>query len=185
MKEEKWKLWLRNKNILEKDFKIYMKKKLIIKTAISSILASSHLEKAFHNLDLSSFIFENQANINKRTGSENYNDSVMVFAYYAMYHAALAMLFTQGYKSKSHTATICFLCKECEELDEKDIEKISMAIERKNIEEIGEGQQRREKASYQSSISFNAELAKMTLDDARDFVTKIYSILTIKKDDKK
>lgn len=83
----------------------------------------------------------------------------------------------KGIKSKTHASTICYLCKECKELTEEDIEKLSNILEKKNIEEIGEGQERREKASYDASTNFNQQLAELTLEDARDFVNKINSLI--------
>ena len=177
MKIPAWRVWVEDKAKLNQSFKSYFKKGLLIKVKISSNLLSSHLNKAYHNLDLATFIFEKQDKISTRDQGETYNDSVIVFAYYSMYHAALSLLYSRGIRSKSHSATICYLCKECRELDEDDIEKIASLLDKKNIEEIGEGQQRRERASYSSSIDFNKKLAELTLEDARDFVNKIRGIL--------
>ncbi len=177
--KRKWEIWLSDKNQLNIDFESCLKKKILRKIEPANKLSMAHLDKAFHNLDLASFIFSSQDKINKRITEETYNDAVIIFSYYSMYHAALAILYNLGFKSKAHLATICFLCKKCTGLDKAHITGISKALELKNIREIGEGQSRRETASYNSSVSFDAKLAEMTLSDARDFVNKVKSILIV------
>ena len=64
-------------------------------------------------------------------------------------------------------------------LEKYDIENLSRIFEltEEEIKEIGRAKERREKASYSGSISFEKYLAEMTLDDARDFVNKIADVL--------
>ncbi len=143
---------------------------MLIRIIPNKNLARAHLEKAFHNLELATFIYEKPSLI----GDGNYNDGAIIFSYYAMYQAALGLLSFAGYKSETHASTICVLCSF---LDEKYIEMFSVMLEKKNIEEIGTGQERREKASYSSSIDFEKKLAFMSLEDGRDFVNKIESVM--------
>lgn len=104
-----------------------------------------------------------------------------MISYYAMYHAAMALLYKIGYKAETHLATICVLCKRClgKTLEKKDIENISAILElsEEEIREIGRAKERREKASYSGSVSFERHLAEITLDDARKFINKVADIL--------
>lgn len=180
-KPKKWQIWLEDQKILNRDFKKYVRHHAVRKIEPSSTLSKIHLDKSFHNIDFANFTLQNQKNINKRTEEETYNDWVVVISYYAMYHAAMALLYKIGYKASTHLATICVLCKEClgKTLDKKDIENISAILElsEEEIKEIGRAKERRERASYSGSVSFEKHLAEITLDDARKFINKIADIL--------
>ena len=158
---------------------------MIRKIDFAYLLSKTHLSKAFHNLDFANFTLKNQENINKRVEDETYFDWVIVISYYAMYHSAMALLYKIGYKASTHLTTICVLCKEClgKTLEKKDIEKISHILElsKEEIKEIGRAKERREKASYSGSVSFEKNLAEITLDDARKFINKIANILEQEK----
>lgn len=180
-KSKKWQVWLESRKILNQDFKKYTRLHLVRKIESSLNLSKIHLDKSFHNLDFANFTVQNQGNINKRVGEETYYDWVVIISYYAMYHAAMALLYKVGYKASTHLATICVLCKEClgKTLEKKDIENISVVLElsEEEIKEIGKAKERREKASYSGSVSFEKYLAEMTLDDAKKFINKIADIL--------
>ncbi len=180
-KPKKWQVWLENIKVLNSDFKKYIRQHIIRKVEASSSLSKIYLDKAFHNLDFANFTIKNQQNINKRVDDETYFDWVIVVSYYAMYHASMALLYEIGYKAGTHLATICVLCKEClgKTLEKKDIEDISAILElsEEEIKEIGRAKERREKASYSGSVSFEKHLAEITLDDARKFINKVADIL--------
>lgn len=180
-KPKKWQTWLENKKALSRDFKKYVRQHIIRKIAPSPSLTKIHVGKSYHNLDFANFTVQNQENINRRVNDETYYDWVVVISYYAMYHAAMALLYKMGYKAGTHLATICVLCKEClgKTLEKKDIENISAILElsEEEIKEIGRAKERREKASYSGSVSFEKHLAEMTLEDARKFINKVADIL--------
>lgn len=180
-KAKKWQIWLDNKKALDRDFKRYLKLQIVRKIESSSNLSKVHIDKSFHNLDFANFTLQNQEDINKRVDDETYYDWVVVILYYAMYHAAMALLYKIGYKADTHLSTICVLCKKCvgDTLKKKDIENISaiLQLSEEEIKEIGRAKDRREKASYSGSVSFEKHLADMTLDDARKFINKIADIL--------
>ncbi len=180
-KKLRWQEWLENETKLNQDFSNYKIKFLIRKIDPSLSLSKIHLNKAFHNLDFANFTIKNQLGINKRIENETYNDWVIVISYYAMYHAAMALLYKLGYKASTHLATICVLCKKClgKTLEKKDIESISKILElrEEEIKEIGRAKERRERASYSGSVSFEQQLAEMTLSDARKFINKIADLV--------
>jgi len=180
-KLRKWQIWLINKKELERDFEYYSKREIIRKITPNPRLVKVHIHKAFHNLDFANFTLTNQDRINKRLEDETYFDWAIIISYYAMYHSAMALLYKLGYKSSAHLATICILCKKClgKILEKDDIEKLSRILElsEEEIKEISKAKERREKASYSGSISFEKNLAEITIDDARKFVNKIADIL--------
>ena len=177
----KWEIWISNKRELEREFRQYLKKGIIRKITPNKRLAKSHFNKSFHNLDFANFTLKNQNKINKRIGNETYFDWVVVISYYAMYHSALALLYKSGYKTNNHLATICVLCKKYlgNGLEKEDIERLTKTLElnKEEIKEIGRAKERREKASYSGSISFEKHLAEITLKDARKFINKIGDII--------
>ena len=89
-KPKKWQVWLENTKILNRDFKKYVRQHIVRKIKSSPSLSKIHLDKSYHNLDFANFTVQNQENINKRIKDETYYDWVIVIAYYAMYHAAMA-----------------------------------------------------------------------------------------------
>src|SRR3989344_1246067 len=143
---------------LNGDFKKYVRQHIVRKIESSPSLSKIHLDKSYHNLDFANFTVQNQQNINKRIDEETYYDWVIVIAYYSMYHAAMALLYKMGYKAGTHLATIYVLCKEClgKTLEKKDIENLSVILElsEDEIREMGRAKERREKASYSGSVSF-------------------------------
>lgn len=155
--------------------------KVIRKIVPNARLVEVHLNKAFHNQDFAIFTLKNQDKINKRLEEETYFDWVITISYYAMYHSAMALLYKLGYKTNNHLATICVLCKKClgKTLEKQDIEKLSTIFElsEEEIKEIGRAKERRERASYSGSISFEKYLAEITLEDARRFINKVADIL--------
>lgn len=177
----RWQTWLINKKELKENFKSYSRDKTIRRIAPNPRLVKVHLNKAFHNIDFANFTLTNQDKINRRLKDETYFEWVIIISYYAIYHSATALLYKLGYKSSTHLATICVLCKEClgKTLEKYDIEKLSRLLElsEEEIREIGMAKERREKASYSGSISFEKHLAEMTIEDARKFVNKIADIL--------
>ena len=180
---KRWQIWLLNNKELERDFNEYLEEGLIRKIAPVPRLVKIHINKAFHNIDFASFTLKNQEKINKRIQSETYFDWVIIISYYAMYHSALALLYKLGYKTATHLTTICVLCSEClgKSLEKQDIETISRIFElsENEIREIARAKERREKASYSGSISFEKHLAELTLKDGRDFVNKVADILEV------
>jgi len=98
-KLKKWQVWLENNKTLNRDFQKYIRQHIVRKIEVSSSLSKIHLDKSYHNLDFANFTVQNQVTINKRFDDETYYDWVIVISYYAMYHAAMALLYKMGYNS--------------------------------------------------------------------------------------
>ena len=114
---------------------------------------------------------------------------VIIISYYAMYVSALAALANLGFKSKSHAATITvlehhYIAKEKDNngrnLEQRDMLKIekAYALSEQLITKLIQTKSRRETAQYDATPSITREMAKASLDDADEFITKIEEILS-------
>lgn len=117
-------------------------------------------------------------------------DWVIIVSYYAMYISALAALAKLSFKSKSHAATISVLehnympeeknQSNGKALEQKDIHKLvkAYAISEQLITKLIQTKTKRETAQYDATPSITREIAKTSLDDADEFITKIEEILS-------
>jgi uncharacterized protein (UPF0332 family) len=165
MKHAKWEQWLENPNILKKDFTGYVQRKVIRKGA-TKIEVQGHLRKAKRNLLFSRKVIDE---------FKDFYEWTFISYYYAVYHSALALVALQGYKTKSHLATISILIKNYfpTHLTVKDLQILG----REDIREFVELKDRREDASYSISISYEKQLAEDLAEKAIDFVSKAEQII--------
>lgn len=174
MKKPDWKIWLKDKNECHLWLSRYINTKVLRKSTDESKL---YLKKADHNLNFANWIFEKHKERAEIFKEETFYDWVIDIYYYAIYHAALAMTSRDGYKSKSHSATLCYLIyyhhHSQKVLNEKDVELIAGFLNKGDIETIGISKEIREKASYDIHESFGEKLAKQIQEEAIDFINKI------------
>jgi uncharacterized protein (UPF0332 family) len=186
-------------DFLKKKIKGYLKKEQLSNDNEHRKLEKQFLEKSRKNFTVSSLLFkisdeeELRKLLNLASDFEMY-DWVIVIAYYAMYTSSLAALAKLGYRSKSHAATITILeyyyvdmkkVKESEKvekkaLEHKDLHKLVKAhsISEQLITKLLQTKARRESAQYDATPSITKEMAKASLDDADEFITKIEEILS-------
>ncbi len=88
-------------------------------------------------------------------------------SYYAMFHAAKAMVLSLGEDSKTHRGTIYFVWKNRErlKLSEEDCSKLSRAFDL------------REESNYGIFREISRELAEEVLRDAENFVNKAKNVV--------
>ena len=163
--KQKWEVWIRNRDILEKDFKIYLKKEMI-RLGATKIEVEGHLYKAKRNLLFSRSIIDDL---------KDFYEWSLVSYYYSVYQAALALCANKGYKTKSHIATISILIKYYypQHLSEKDLK----TIVEKDIREFVELKDYREDATYSISVEYERKLAESIGQKAIDFVNKAEKII--------
>jgi len=92
-----------------------------------------------------------------------------------------------GYKSKSHAATITVLENDFvnksngdgRKLETKDIHKLTKAyfLSEQLITKLIQTKTKRETAQYDATPSITREMAKTSLDDADEFISKIEEVL--------
>lgn len=92
-----------------------------------------------------------------------------VQAYYAMFHAARALLFSAGYREKSHTALRIAL---------KELFGRSGKISAQELRNFEEAMELREDADYR--LDFTASDSTGILEDAAEFLVVAKSILRMK-----
>lgn len=130
--------------------------------------AKEHIEKALHNLNF----MKDVAKLGK------YEDWIFPPAFYAMYHACLAVLYYFGYESRNQECTFIVMEKLIDEkkigLDEgyiNSLRNIGKSIKTTGIKDL------REEFQYGTKVKAEQEIIDNTLDTAEKFVLKTKGIL--------
>lgn len=179
MRKPDWKIWIKNKKKCKIWLDNYIKKGVLKKSKNESRL---YLKKTDHNLNFANWLFEKHKDKTDIFEEDSYYDWIINIYYYGIYHAALALINREGYISKNHSATLCFLIYYHyhlqEALNEEDIELVSHALSEEDIETIGTSKELRERACYDVHELFGQNLANQIREKAINFVNKIKEILS-------
>jgi len=175
MKRPNWKLWLKDKKECKFWLDSYIRKEILKKTKDESRL---HIRKTDHNLVFANWIIEKHKDeIPETFGGDNFYDWVVSIYYYAIYHAALALMSKEGFTSKNHSATLAFLIYHHyhlqKALEMEDVELIASSLDQEDIETLGVSKELREKACYNVHEMFEKRLAEQIREQAVDFANKI------------
>ena len=139
-------------------------------------LAASHHEKADHNLVV-------MTDLNKL----NHSDWVVIAAYYAMYHAATALLSRMGLDSKDHATTVAILeyffsekiekslLDKFNEIEEQKEKFDKLKLEDKYINYLWKTKKTRESMQYGIETTYKEK--DLIIKNAKDFVLKIRLLL--------
>ncbi|MCD6522612.1 MAG: HEPN domain-containing protein [Candidatus Diapherotrites archaeon] len=173
--------------MLKKDLKILKRKKLSGKAPFIRKLVSSFISKANHNFMVSSILLKlgdsnEQKKMLKLPEDFSAYDWVVITAYYAMYHSALAALASIGYKSDNHTATILalevfFVRKNLLEKEFLDKLKEARELEEEYIQKFRMARRQRETAQYGVTKETGKNAAERLLKDARKFVNRMEQLV--------
>jgi uncharacterized protein (UPF0332 family) len=93
-------------------------------------------------------------------------ESTIIFAYMAMFHAARAILFKEGFIEKSHYAVVMLLQ-----------ERFSATLGIGLISKLDSMRTARHEGLYGLNTDFSEEDAKMAIQDAKEFLEKVKKIL--------
>ena len=170
MNKEIWEIWLENEKARENDFQMYLDSKKIQIEKEKEALVQGHIEKADHNLKFVKSTLE----------LKEFNDWAIVSAYYAIYHASLALCALKGYTTKDHSATLLILIKEFYKkyLTKEEIETISnSSIEKEEVLYYVEARAKRSRASYSTQKVFDKNDAELLRIKAINFVNKVKNII--------
>lgn len=170
MKRQKWEVWVKNRAVLDKDFKNYLRRETIREGA-TKIEVEGHLNKAKRNLQFSRGVLDDL--------NDFYEWSIVGY-YYAVYQAGLALCALKGYKTKSHIATISLLIKFFypQHLSEEDLKTVAKTImAEEDIREFVELKNYREDATYSISVGYERGLAENLGEKAIEFVNKVEKII--------
>ncbi|MBU0457597.1 MAG: hypothetical protein ABH824_06520 [Nanoarchaeota archaeon] len=179
MKKPDWKLWLRDENECKFWLDNYVKKNILKKSSDDSKL---HLKRTDHNLIFANWIIEKHKDeIPEVFGKDTFYDWVISVYYYAVYHAALALMSKERFTSKNHSATLSFLIyyhyHSQKALDKGDVELIANSLNREDIETLGFSKELREKACYNIHELFEKKLAEDIREQVVNFANKIKMLL--------
>jgi len=135
-----------NKQFLDEAIKKYEHKKLVRTIMFKEALMNAHIDKAIHNLKYVNYLRkENQ-----------FIDWQIVGLYYAIYHAASALIAKKGYASKNHDATLLLVIKYYTQITAEEIKLINNLYINKEDAEFYTGlKEERKKASYSTGIIFS------------------------------
>jgi uncharacterized protein (UPF0332 family) len=167
---EIWEIWLENEKRRELDIQRYLKSKKIKRETEIKDLIQGHLAKADHNLKF----------VKSTIDLKEFNDWAIVSAYYAIYHASLALCALKGYSTKDHLATLLILIKEFYQkgLDKEEIEIVNeTTIEKEEVLYYIEAKTKRTKASYSTDKIFDPKEAEELRQKAIAFVSKSREII--------
>ncbi len=167
MKEYDLKRLIDDPEMVEDRIKELLEKNLLFKQDVDLDEIEGHLQKAENNLRFVAEI------------SKKYLDWALTGCYYSCYHAALSLIQTKGYTSKSHLATLCVLIKEFyrEELTKEDIEVLSDLLDYEDVLFYVETKNKREDATYSTRTRFDKKEVERLRIQAAMFVNKIKNIL--------
>ena len=181
MRKPNWRIWLKDKRDCKFWLDKYKKNKILQKKKNESRL---YIRKTDHNLNLANWILEkHEDKIPEVFGEETFYDWIINIYYYAIYHAALSLISNDGYSSRNHSATLCFVIYRHyhlkKTLKEEDVELVANSLEEKDIETLGSSKELRERASYSVHENFEKKLAEETKEQAVEFINKIKSMLEV------
>jgi uncharacterized protein (UPF0332 family) len=171
----------------EQKLKEFEEKKLCRKTPFIKRIVPHFMEKARHNLLFctAAWSMSDKEDAKKILGlPEDFSafDWVVITAYYAMYHSALAALASIGYKSDNHTATIIalevfFVRKNLLEKEFLDKLKQARELEEEYVQKLRHARRQRETAQYGVTEETGKDAAEKLLKDARNFVNRIEKLI--------
>lgn len=179
MRKPDWKLWMKNPKECKFWLDSYVKRNILLKSLDESGL---YLKKTNHNLNFANWVMEKHKDeIPKLFGDEKFYDWIISVYYYAIYHSALALVSKECCKSRSHSATLCFLIYHHyhtkKSINEDDVQLVASSLSKEDIETIGASKELREKACYDVHSSFEKRLAEHVREETVTFVNKIKGMM--------
>jgi uncharacterized protein (UPF0332 family) len=156
-----------DKDYLACELHFFLAKKQIRTIAVNNELVQSHVKKARHNVAFYKLNKEHQ----------QFNDWLIVVLYYAIYHAALALITKKQYASKNHYATILLLIQEYGiSRDEADLLH-ELLLNKEDAALYTSLKDDRHKASYASQIQFDGMTVQEYESKVVDFINKTENML--------
>ena len=160
---------LSDDKLLSEKIDNYFLEKAITKLPVDNEEIKGHLLKSDNNLR---FVKDNL--------ELGYLDWCITGCYYAVYHAVLALNIVKGYYSKSHDASLCLLIKGYYKkgVSAEDIELLNkFFLDYNEISFYVQSKQKREEATYSTTIKFDNALVNELRIKAALFVNKAKQIL--------
>lgn len=137
------------------DFEICLQKRRIIHSPDAKNLVDKELAESLVDLE--------EAQDRIEHGRYKYCTTT---AYYAMFHAARALLYSQGYRERSHWCVLAAM---------EDLYGKTVLLEMRLVRALGKAMSLREDADY--AAEYSQEGAELTLKNAKEFIQKAQEIL--------
>ncbi|MCX6748593.1 MAG: HEPN domain-containing protein [Candidatus Pacearchaeota archaeon] len=151
---------------LEEAYRFFINKKLLFKRDAN--LTSAHIAKSNSNLEFVDFLIKNN----------KFLDWAVIGLYYSVYHASLALLSKNGFASKNHNATLCFIMRHFSQISKEDVELINkLAVTKEYISFYSGLKEERSKASYSTSLFFNKKIVEELREKSIKLINKIKLIV--------
>ncbi|MFH1072441.1 MAG: HEPN domain-containing protein [Nanoarchaeota archaeon] len=169
MRQEDFHELFTNPGQISEKIRQWQKKRIIKSHPPEHSVVLGHLQKSSHNLQ-----FVNDV---RKLG---YADWAITGCYYALYHAALALIVKKGFMSKSHDATLLLLIRHYyrKGITEQDINLANILyFTHQEMTFYLDARIKREKASYSSSWIFDAGLVSSMQKETIAFIDKAKQIL--------
>ncbi|HIH38576.1 HEPN domain-containing protein [Candidatus Woesearchaeota archaeon] len=174
--------------LLKRKINGYLKKEQFFKNDEHKKQEKPFIAKSRKNFTVAKLLFkiseeEDMRRILNLASGFEMDDWAIIVSYYSMYTSSLSALANLGFKSKSHAATIAVLeynFAKDKKLETKDIHKLvkACALSEQLITKLIQTKTKRETAQYDATSSITREMAKSSLDDADEFITKIEEMLS-------
>ena len=165
----------------------YERKELFGRNTGVKLLVKSFMSKARHNLETANVLLNLSESAAAKASlkiSDSYAayDWVIVSAYYAMYHAAMAALAALGFKSEDHEATrlgllYYYVLEGALESRYVTVLEKARKLEEEYIQRLYKAKRTRQIAQYSVEGEFSKAEAKSLIEDALDFVNRIGELL--------
>lgn len=162
---------IEDSGFLTKKIEKYKNLKIIRTQTADKNEIRGHIEKAEHNLE---FIKDNF--------KIGYFDWCVTGCYYAVYHAALALILIKGFISKNHNATLCILIREYyrKGINEEDIKLLNkFFLDYQDLLFYVHSKNKRGEATYSSDYKFDRDDVEELRLKAIEFVNKIKNMLEL------
>ena len=141
MNEYELKKIYNDKAYCQQRYEEFLNQQVLRETSPDPYLVQGHMQKSRHNLSFTFAQLETE-----------FQDWAVTGAYYAMYHAALALLASKGVSTKSHNATLYALVKHFT-LPKKHLTHLSTAyLTYQELLLYAGAKNAREKATYETQI---------------------------------
>ncbi len=175
-------------DFFDRKIKRYLSKEQLFKSPEYTNLERLYLAKSRKNFTVANLLFKVSENddmkrvLSLASAFEMY-DWVIIVSYYSMYTSALAAISRLSFKSKSHVATIALLERfyvQDSRLEQKHLHNLSRAraLSQTLITKLIQTKTKRETAQYDATPAISKENAKIALENADEFVTRIEEILS-------
>ena len=166
----------------EEVFNYFLKIKKIKENKLK--LFKKHIDKSLSNLEFANFILEeHDYSIKEKLPNKTFYDWCIVIYYYAIYHAASALVAKAGLETSSHLGTITAITlifyhkSNILQRDEVEFLIDKIFLNKEDIDLVMNSKELRENASYHPDALFELRQATELKTQAVEFIGKVRGLI--------